>query len=159
MRRLGAGKAGKLGSGRVVQGLVPKMPRRLLTCKPRLRRKEKTKLEVGRTPKGPSSPHPVVLVPPLPHHSSVSASFIFLFGVGSVSFGVGLFLGGVSVLLGCSRQGLGIGSGCFCIHCPLIGINGNNEAAYALEKYLWIPSSISGHTNCCFLIGCTNATS
>ena len=50
---------------------------------------------MGGTPRG-ASLHPTVTVLPVPPHRrpSVSASCISTFGVGSVSLGVGLFLGG-----------------------------------------------------------------
>lgn len=35
-------------------------------------------------------------------------------------------------------EGLGIGSKCLCVYCPLIGVSGNNEAAYACEKCPWV---------------------
>jgi hypothetical protein len=40
-------------------------------------------------------------------------------------------------------EGLGIGSKCLCVYCPLIGISGNNEAAYACEKCPWVLSKFS----------------
>lgn len=44
---------------------------------------------------------------PSHHWPSVSASHVSPFGVGSVFLGVGLFLGGGSVLLGAQGRGLG----------------------------------------------------
>lgn len=60
---------------------------------------------------------------------------------------------------GRSWQGLGVASGCFCIHYPVIGVSGNNETAHASEKGPWIPSSILGHADSAFLTGRTNAAS
>lgn len=99
-------KAGlrKMGSGRAVRGLVIQGD----SFQPRLRRNEGKKLRVGGMPRG-TSLHPTVtpLLFPPHHHPSVSASCISPFGVGSVSPGVGLFLGGGSVLLGARGRGLG----------------------------------------------------
>lgn len=59
----------------------------------------------------------------------------------------------------CSRRGLGVGSGCFCAHCSVIGVGGTNETAHASEKVPWTPSWISGHADCCFLTGGAHAAS
>lgn len=126
----------------------------MTASKPRWRRSGGKSPGVGGTPGGTSSSHPVGTALPLPphHHPSVSASCIAPYGVGSGSqCGFVPWLGFCPA--GCSRQGLGVGRSCFCVCCPLIGLSGNNEAAFATEKRPWIP----GHTNCCLLTGHTDA--
>lgn len=147
---------GKMGPGRVVQGLVLQGD----CFQPRLRRNGGKKLGVGGTPRGISL-HPIVTAPPLPPHRrpSVSASCISPFGVGSCFFRCRFVPRWGICPTGCSRQGLGVASGCCCIRCPMIGVSGKNETAYASEKGPWIPSPISGPADSPFLPGRTNAAS
>ena len=59
----------------------------------------------------------------------------------------------------CSRQGLGVGSGCFCTYGAVIGVRGINETAYASKEGRWNPRWISGRADRCFLTGRAHATS
>lgn len=147
---------GKMGSGRVVQGLVLQGD----CFQPKLRRNRGKKLGVGGTPRGPSlHPHCNSTAPPSPLRSECIRLMRFSLWCRLCFFRCRFVPWWGFCPTGRTRHGLGVDSGCFCIHSPVIGVSGNNETAHASEKGPWIPGSISGHADSAFLVGRTNATS